>query len=227
MAVKIGVFCLMAGISAYHAFFLRPRLVRLVQQVGQHYEDAFAKVPEQIDGEIQNTDQQASTRNIALRKRTRQLAGWLEMEALLGVVVLLCVALLGAFAGTLTTIPQSTSPTGQTSPAHGPFLPTQRGQGDVITLRVSPDSFGTNTFRITVQDAQGHPVQGAAVLLETTMLDMDMGTQEVQLPAVPSSPGTFEGPTDLTMAGHWQIIVRLLPPNVKQYVRYTFTLSAV
>jgi hypothetical protein len=94
-----------------------------------------------------------------------------------------------------------------------------------VTLKVTPDSFGANTFTVTVTDAQGHPVQGAAVLAEITDLDMDMGTDALQLPADTTSPGTFSGQTDLTMAGHWQVRLRILPPNEKTFVILMFSFA--
>ncbi len=40
---------------------------------------------------------------------------------------------------------------------------------------------------VIITDTQGRPVQGAEVLAETTMLDMDMGTDVLQLQADSSS----------------------------------------
>jgi hypothetical protein len=145
---------------------------------------------------------------------------WVQREAIIGGGILLCVALLGAFAGTLAPAPPAVATkTGQFS---GPFLQTQSIQGYNVTLKVAPDTFGTNTFTVIIADAHGHPVQGAAVLAETTMLDMDMGSDALQLPADPSSVGTFSGQSGLDMAGHWQVRLRILPPNEKTFVIVVF-----
>jgi hypothetical protein len=58
------------------------------------------------------------------------------------------------------------------------------------------------------------------------MLDMDMGTQNTQLQAVPASPGTYRGQSDLTMAGRWSVTIRVLPPAKNTFVLYRFTFSA-
>lgn len=231
LAIKIGIYCIMAAISAYHAFFLRAQLVQVLnQRPTPQVEATCEQTIELVQG---LTDAQADLEDalwdLSLRQQAERLADWLQIEALLGVFVLLCVALLSAFAGTLTTLPpsaSSTNTTGQTSQIQHPFIQTQQAHGYIVTLQVSPDTFGTNTFRLTVHDTQRHPVQGAAVLLETTMLDMDMGTEQLQLPSISSSPGTFAGQSDLTMAGRWQATVLLLPPHQKKFVRYTFTFSA-
>jgi len=68
-------------------------------------------------------------------------------------------------------------------------------------------------------------VQGAAVLAEITMLDMDMGTDALQLQAQTTSAGTFSGQGELTMAGHWQVQLRLLPPDEKTFVIVVFSFA--
>ncbi len=67
-----------------------------------------------------------------------------------------------------------------------------------MTLHVSPDVFGTNTFTVTLKDAEGKPVTGAGVLVLTNSLDMDMGTQTLHLKEVGSTaPGSYSGQTQL------------------------------
>ncbi|HEX3642938.1 MAG TPA: hypothetical protein VHV10_16765, partial [Ktedonobacteraceae bacterium] len=100
---------------------------------------------------------------------TRSIVRWIQWEAVIGSAILLCVALLGAFAGTLAPAPLPATPkTGQFA---GPFLHTQSVQRYNVTLKVAPDTFGTNTFTVTITDTQGHALQGAAVLAQTTMKD--------------------------------------------------------
>jgi copper transport protein len=160
------------------------------------------------------------------RRLGERIEDWLRREAMIGVVILFCVALLAAFAGSLS--PAATSPpVTVTTTAAAPFVQTEQANGLAITLDIAPATFGTNTFTVTVKDAQGKPIQGAAVLVQTTMLDMDMGVQNVQLKAAgASSPGVYSGQSDLTMAGHWDVLVKVLPPQGKQFVQADFRLSA-
>ncbi|HEX6797640.1 MAG TPA: copper resistance protein CopC [Ktedonobacterales bacterium] len=152
-----------------------------------------------------------------------KLRDWLRREALLAGAVLLCVALLAIFAGSL--VPTAPASAASTSP--GVFLQTQQSGGYAVTLKVTPAAFGTNTFTVTVKNAQGQPVTGAAVVIEETMLDMDMGTQNVQLqPIGASAPGSYSGQAELTMAGHWQIAVKVLLPKVQQPLVVTYKFSA-
>jgi hypothetical protein len=129
--------------------------------------------------------------------------------------------LLAAFAGSLTpsAAPQSSQPT-------GPVAQTKVVSGYHVTLKVNPATFGTNTFQVVLEDAQGHKMNGAAVLIDTTMLDMDMGTQVAQLQADPKQPGSYSGQADLTMAGHWEVGVRFLPASSNTFVKAIFDFSA-
>ncbi len=158
------------------------------------------------------------------RHRMQQMSGWLQLEAFGGVALLLGMALLGAFGGTLTT--GTAAPTSsQRKQTAGLFPQTQQASGYRVTLQVSPDTFGINTFTVKVQDDQQHAVTGAAVLIETTDLDMAMGTQTAHLQPIATTPGSYAGPSDLTMLGNWQVMVRLLLPNQNASLRATFTFS--
>ncbi|MHB8596280.1 MAG: copper resistance CopC/CopD family protein [Ktedonobacteraceae bacterium] len=118
LTIKIELFLVMVAISIYHACYLRPQLTR---ELNTPAEGALP-VPEQTPIEVVAHNERrpvsaAETMNkgaIAMTshqdeadisERAERLAGrlegWLRREAILGVAVLLCVALLGAFAGTL------------------------------------------------------------------------------------------------------------------------------
>lgn len=151
-----------------------------------------------------------------------RMQDWLRREALLGVGVLLCVALLALFAGTLTPA-QASIPTASASA----FSQSHTVGGYSIKLQVEPAKFGQNTFTVTVTDAQGKPVQGAGALLLTEDTDMDMGQQSVQAQAVGAAqPGVYTAQSEFTMAGNWSVTVKVLPPGAKDYITTTYKLVA-
>jgi copper transport protein len=161
-----------------------------------------------------------SPRARALEERLRD---WLRREALLGGAVLLCVALLGIFAGSLAPA----APPAQSAPSGGLVVQTRQAGPYKVTLKVTPASFGDNTFTVTLKDAQGKPVDGAAVTITTIMLDMDMGPASLQLkPQQALGSGVYTGNADLTMAGHWQINVKILPPSSNTPIIAPFKFSA-
>lgn len=244
LTVKIEFFLIMVIISAWHAFHLRPRLAFALSSASSSFtRDGLAlNVPLALGATIavtghgdehgEATDVHAGASAVpspssraSISYRAVVLAGqmenWLRREALLGAAVLLCVALLAIFSGTL-------SPAQASVPASsGAYTATHTVQGYHIQLNVDPASFGTNTFTVTVTDPQGKSANGAAVLIITNMLDMDMGQQSTQLKSTgASSPGVYTGTSDLTMAGHWEVIVKVLPSGAPNYLSTQFKLLA-
>lgn len=261
LTVKILVFLCMVGISAYHAFFLRPRLAYALVETRALWEDDVPVESGQAQGTVPTAPARAETISVGAGQAQdtaspvregpvtatssshaknesgsaneerispgalvlgKRLERWLRLEGMLGAVVLLCVALLAAFAGSLTT---STSATAASQPT-GPVVQTQTVGGETITLKVTPATFGTNTFVVIVKNAQGQPETGAGVEITTNMLDMDMGTETTQLQADPKQPGVYSQQADLTMGGHWEVDVRVLPANSDNFIKATFDFSA-
>lgn len=261
--VKSELFLIMVVISAYHAFWLRPRLARSLdhsaqarfatlrqvagvgaQHAGQGegadaaelllLDDTKTTLPRvgvaalnghtvsqngHAKGDSVHSADGVSGETGALRSR---MEDWLRREALLGVGVLLCVALLALFAGTLTPA-QAAIPAAANTAA---FKQTQTVSGYAITLQVAPARFGQNTFTVTVTDPQGKPLQGAKAQLLTYDTDMDMGQQTTQLqPAGSSQPGVYRAQSDLTMAGDWSATAQVTPPGAKNAISATYKLA--
>jgi hypothetical protein len=103
---------------------------------------------------------------------------------------------------------------------------TQTAESYAVTLRVSPDTFGQNTFSVTLKDSGGKLVDNASVEIFTTMLDMDMGTQSAKLSPAKASPGVYSGGGELNMAGHWQVAVKVTPSSGAQPFSVDFKFSA-
>jgi nitrogen fixation protein FixH len=64
-----------------------------------------------------------------------------------------------------------------------------------------------------VDTSTGAPTTNIGVSLYTTMLDMDMGTDTVNL--LPDGKGHFSGTGDLAMPGDWQIRVQIRTPDAR------------
>lgn len=90
-------------------------------------------------------------------------------------------------------------------------LKTTDGQF-MIQFSVTPNRLGLNVFTVGVQDvSSGKPTPSLRVQLATTMLDMDMGTDQVNLP--PTGQGQYSAQGTLSMGGHWQIRILLHTPD--------------
>ncbi|HEY7341422.1 MAG TPA: copper resistance protein CopC [Ktedonobacterales bacterium] len=232
--VKIELFLLMVGISAWHAFHVRPQLAQALAK-----QDAMASVgsgsPVAItitaNGATRYDTRTATSGNgnggkggeRVVRELVVKLEDWLRREAMLGAAVLLCAALLGAFAATLAAPATSA---GTTTTPSGPFLQTQQAGGYAITLNIVPAKFGDNTFTVTLKDNTGQPVTDAIVTVTTNDLDMDMGQESTQLKAVGADqPGVYSGPGVLSMGGHWELVVKAVPQGASQPLTASFRLT--
>jgi hypothetical protein len=157
------------------------------------------------------------------RDLEERLRDWLRREALLAGALLLLLTLLGVFG--ISLLPSVS--VGSSSHATGPYVETQTIRSYRVTLEVSPDVFGNNTFTVSLKDAQGDPVTGAGVMIQTNSLDMDMGTQTLQLKEAGKAPGSYSGQSELTMAGHWQAAVTIRLPHDAAPLTTKFQFMAV
>ncbi len=190
--------------SAIHFFSLQPRLARTYQQYTtttssdeQDKTEATAAAGKHLEQEV--------------IRQTRRLTSMLRWEALLGVAVLLCTALLTVFAGTLA--PVAPTPPASQHVTVKPYTTTAQtsDQQYTVTLAIAPDLSGLNTLTVTVKDKSGKLDSNVSVSLSTTMLDMDMGTNSINLQ--PAGQGKFSANGDLDMAGHWEARIQLRTPD--------------
>lgn len=146
-----------------------------------------------------------------------KLESWLRREALLGVLVVLCVALLAATAGTLAPTPLGPERAGSAVPVAaepGPQPQPLSALGYHVSLHVTPLRFGTNSFTVTVTDAQRKPVTDAAVQVLLENLDTNLGAALVHLKPVDTGrSGVYVGRADFTAAGHWLVEVQATPSH--------------
>ncbi|HEX9069017.1 MAG TPA: CopD family protein, partial [Ktedonobacterales bacterium] len=231
LIIKVEIFLVMALISAYHAFVLRPRLANALTASAKDDAVAAVAAPVAMAGDgmpepalVMGTAEIMGDKNPLppeVSGNANRLAGWLRREAVLGVAVLACVSLLGAFAGTLSVPVQ---PSAAPPAATGDFVGTQAVGPYAMKVTVSPATFGTNTVTAVLTTANTHqPVAGAGVIVTTSDLDMDMGSDHVQLQAVDGSPGTYSGSIDFAMGGRWGLTMQVLPPGGKDYLTTQFT----
>jgi len=155
--------------------------------------------------------QQVRLREGRLAKKTKRMTAILRWEPVLGVAVLVCVGLMNVFAGTLSpTAAAQPQPTG-TAKAYHTTVKTTDGKF-TIALTVNPNTAGPNVFTVSViENSTGEPTTDVGVSLYTTHLDMDMGTDTVNLQ--PDGKGHYSAPADLVMGGHWQLRIQIRTPD--------------
>ena len=159
--------------------------------------------------------QQVKLRKERLTRKTDLMTRILRWEPWLGVAVIVCVGLMNVFAGTLTSTSATPAPSSQqqnstsSKSAFNGTAKTTDGKYN-IALSISPNRFGTNVFTAHITYAQTGQQLGAnqaGVTIYTTMLDMDMGTDSLNLQ--PDSKGDFSGSGDFSMGGNWSIQVQV------------------
>lgn len=236
LLVKVLLVGALLVTSAYHVFWLRPRLKKEYLKYAysnerlQKMAASIANKPlTQIQASIVNDASEASVqseesqprtnkllaRQVKLREerlstRTTRLTQVLRWEPWLGMAVIVCVGLMNVFAGTLTPT-SAAPPSGATSPVAGAFHSTaQTDDGKYsVTINISPNRFGTNVFTVQLTNVKTGKTLGqneAGVTVYTTILDMDMGKDS--LPLLPDGKGGFSGSGDLAMGGNWNIEVQ-------------------
>ena len=119
---------------------------------------------------------------------------------------------MNVFAGTLSPVAVAQQkPTTGTSTVYNTTLKTSDNKF-TVKLNINPNRFGTNLFTVSVVDnSTGQATTNIGVSLFTTMLDMDMGTDTVNLQ--PDGKGHFSAPGDLAMGGNWEIRVQIRTPD--------------
>lgn len=81
-----------------------------------------------------------------------------------------------------------------------------------VHFTVSPDRLGTNQFTVTATEAgNGQAVTQASVTLFTTMLTMNMGTDNI--PMQSDGNGRFTASGLLVMIGSWQVRIAIRTPD--------------
>lgn len=202
LSVKVVLVGVLLITSAIHVFFLRPRLAR------EYKKYVYAK-----QGVTFNQAQQVKMREGRMAHGAGRLTTILRWEPLVGVAVVVCVGLMNVFAGTLSPIATAQQPQQPTtaSTAYNTTLQTT-DHAYAIKLTINPNRFGPNIFTVTVIDNKtGKPTTNVGVTVYTTNLDMDMGTDSVNLQ--PNSKGQFSASGDLAMSGNWSIRVQIRTPD--------------
>jgi len=229
LAVKILLVGALLVTSAYHVLWLRPRLKKEYQKY-TYAQDRLQKThasgeidsseaPEETEqaSESQQRNHKLLAHQVKLRegrvaKKTSLMTQILRWEPWLGVGVIICVGLMNVFAGTLTPTTAAQQSGNSNTPAVTAFHGTARTNDGKysVSLTISPNRFGPNIFTVEVTDVQTGKSLGAnevGVTVYTTMLDMAMGTDSVDLQ--PNSSGGFSATQDLVMSGRWDIEVQL------------------
>ncbi|BCL78649.1 hypothetical protein ccbrp13_11140 [Ktedonobacteria bacterium brp13] len=217
LLITIVLFFLLLLVSVSTIFILRPRLAKRYAQ----YQMASESPADGVEVHEKSKTSTASQTNVLeqhVGQHSKQLSTILRWEPVVGVMILLCTGLLSVFSGTLQSAVVPTAPASQQpAAASNPYIAHLQTKDKLynITLKIDPNQFGINTFTATVYDSHGKnvPTAGISASLYLTMLDMDMGTQEVTLR--PDKTGSFSTQDELSMEGHWELKLNVQTADAK------------
>ncbi|MFZ5827473.1 MAG: copper resistance protein CopC [Bacillota bacterium] len=120
-------------------------------------------------------------------------------------------------AGFLTSLPPARV---EQALRQGPFAESVQAGGLTIELTVTPNRLGFNGATIRLTRPDGTPEQGASAGLRLTMLEHEMGLQN--LDAQEAEPGLYTvGDLALSMDGEWRVEVVVLTRGGRE-IRYPF-----
>jgi len=198
--------------SALHIGLLRPRLAKSYKKLVSIGQREAITIPESAETTTQPVSQESSKLLEAdIERQARRLTGILRWEPLLGVSVLICTGLLSVFGGTLQQAAANQAQLSQVK-AFTTTVKTSDKQFS-LTLVISPDRSGPNTFTVTVFDNHGVKATNVSVSIYATMLEMDMGTTPIKLQ--PDGKGNFSANADLDMGGRWGLRVEIRAPDLR------------
>ena len=155
-----------------------------------------ASEPKQIEG------------SMAVQNGPFRMVRW---ESLLGVGILICMGLLTVFSSALqpaiTLVPKNQA--AQIKPFTATLKTTDHAY--TLQLQVAPNHIGNNVFTIHVLDKHNQGVSNVDITIYPSMLDMDMGVDTVRLQE--SANGIYSAPYQFTMAGGWQLLIKVRAPD--------------
>lgn len=129
------------------------------------------------------------------------------VNSLWGEVIIGCLVL-------ILTVILTNLPTSMSSP--GPFYETNAvEQGNKVSLGVTPNRIGENTYKIMLKDSKGKSIKEIEqITLAFTSVDMAMGKDTVTLSKVGEGKYLAKG-LNLNMSGNWSVHVHVLTKSLE------------
>ncbi|MEX1255303.1 MAG: CopD family protein [Dehalococcoidia bacterium] len=196
LIAKMGVMVPLLAVAGLNAFILRPRVVDAIDEVN--------------GGERPAGD---STATGAIARLQDMLSNTVRLEAVLGIVILVAVAVLvqleppRAAADAEEQASVSSGPTGALpQDEQGYFLKANQAGGLVLSLRVEPAEIGQNNFEVGVGSEFGFVGEIQETRLDFKNLTQDVGPSRLALPLFGSAKFAASG-SNLGLPGDWEVTV--------------------
>jgi copper transport protein len=134
------------------------------------------------------------------------------------VEALILVAVLAVTAVLVNVVPGRTDAT-----TSGPFVATQPFRTGQVSLTITPNQPGVNSFHVDFLDPSGRPTDLAQkVTIELRLPEKDLGPFESEMVKAGTGHFILEGVSDMSITGTWQITLNVRVSDFDQE-RVTFT----
>jgi hypothetical protein len=184
LIVKVSIFVIQLLFGAFHLLKVSPEL-RLYA-----LED----------------DEEEGAQSVAAGKLQRTFVRTLRLEAAIALALLISV-------GVLTSLSPPPPVSDVSSNNGGPLLRNGQFADMNYALSINPGTIGINTIEVFLTEQGGKPVEANSVVMRLTMLEMDMGIQEITMLPVDGQPGHYRATTEaLSMLGQWRIALVVRRP---------------
>ena len=210
LLVKLAIVGVVLFLAAYNRFLLLPWLLA---------EETEAPAPAPAGAGAETETETEGDRDATRAEIDAGLeAGWRTLLRTVGTEALAIVAVLAVTAVLVNVIPGRS----EAIPS-GPFTETQAFRDGTVSLTITPNQPGVNSFHVDFLGADGRPADLAQkVVLELRMPEKDVGPIEREM--VKPGVGHFilEGISDLSIPGTWEITLAVRVSDFDQQ-RVTFT----
>jgi copper transport protein len=207
LVAKMAVMLPLLAVAALNGFILQPRIVEASLTVRGAAVDGDAPAAEPV------------------ARLQRLLVNTVRLEAVLGIVVLVAVAVLIQLQPPRATAEaQSLSQPAPTEIEDSRYLEAAQSGGLVISLQIEPVQVGQNTFEVGLGSEFGGIGEIEQVRLDFDHADESIGSSRLDLPLAGSAKFLADG-SNLSLPGTWKITATVRRRGEEEDVRATFDLT--
>jgi copper transport protein len=202
--LKAGLVAVVVFAAAYNRYFLLPWLFDAGTAGDDDADDDDALDDDVPDDAVDQREDagDGTADDESADAPGEALAGWQTLRRTVLLEAVLMVAVLGVTAVLVNTTPGRT----RVEPAAGPFQQSQAFRTGKVSLTVTPNQPGSNSFHIDLAGPDGRPADLAQkITIEVTMPAKDLGP--IQRETIKGGTGHFlvENVPVLSIAGEWEI----------------------
>jgi copper transport protein len=223
LLVKLALVAVVLALAGYNRFLLLPWLLAEPSEpegATRALEGADPVVPLDTERSAASTEPTDGRLDAAESDRIDEglEAGWRTLLRTVAAEAAVLVAVLAVTAVLVNVVPGRTDAT-----TTGPFTEAKAFRDGKVSLTITPNRPGVNSFHVDFLGPDGRPAELAQkVILELRLPAKDIGPIEREMVKAGTGHFILEGISDLSIAGTWEITLNVRVSDFDQE-RVTFT----